>query len=226
LKLVNVVPWGREMQEYKDMFMLSNEDLTTKTILSCGDGPASFNSEAFKIGVKVTSIDPIYQFSKDEINERINETKDIIIKEISKNKNNFVWKNFKDINELINARLSAMQAFLVDFENGKKQNRYIFGELPNLEFKEKSFDMVLSSHFLFLYSNHFDFEFHKNSILNMCKIAKSEVRIFPICDLNNNISCHLMLILDILENKGYKTNIIKTNYEFQKGVNEYLSIII
>ena len=226
MKLGNVVPWGRNLQEYKNMFLLTDEDLFTKTILSCGDGPASFNNEATKIGAKITSIDPIYQFSKDNIQQRINETKDIIIKEITKNKNNFIWKNFRDINQLIELRLKAMQEFLDDFEDGKKENRYIYQELPNLTFQPNSFDIVLSSHFLFLYSNHFDFEFHKNSILNMCKIAKSEVRIFPIYDLENKKSQHLKPILDILEQKKYKTNITRTNYEFQKGVDELLIIYV
>ena len=224
MKLKNVVPWGRELQEYKDMFMLSNQDLATKSILSCGDGPASFNSEATKLKAKVTSIDPIYQFSKDEISQRVKETKDIIIEQILQNKDKFVWKNFKNIDELISARLDAMQEFLDDFNEGKKEHRYIYQELPNLEFSKNSFDIVLSSHFLFLYSSHFDFKFHKNSILNMCKVAKSEVRIFPIYDLENNISCHLEPILDILQQNGYKSNIIKSNYEFQKGVNELLVI--
>jgi len=31
-------------------------------------------------------------------------------------------------------------------------------------------------------------------------------------------------ILEVLKNKGFETKIIKTNYEFQKGANELLSI--
>ena len=44
MKLNEVVPWGRTLQEYKLMFNLSEIDLNKK-ILGCGDGPASFNAE-------------------------------------------------------------------------------------------------------------------------------------------------------------------------------------
>ena len=43
-ELDKVVPWGRNLQEYKEMFNLLNKDLN-KDIISFGDGPASFNSE-------------------------------------------------------------------------------------------------------------------------------------------------------------------------------------
>jgi len=37
LKLEDVVPWGRNFEEYQNMFLLSNQDLQSK-ILGCGDG--------------------------------------------------------------------------------------------------------------------------------------------------------------------------------------------
>ena len=65
--------------------------------------------------------------------------------------------------------------------------------------------------------------FHNNSILEMCRVSK-EVRIFPILDLNNNQSIHLLPTIKILSKKGYKAKIFKTNYEFPKGANEMLVI--
>lgn len=44
-QLNNVVPWGRNMDEYKSMFLLNEEDMKKK-IAGFGDGPASFNFEA------------------------------------------------------------------------------------------------------------------------------------------------------------------------------------
>ena len=48
------------------MFDLTNVDLETQ-ILGCGDGPASFNAEMKALGHTVVSVDPIYQFSADQI---------------------------------------------------------------------------------------------------------------------------------------------------------------
>ncbi len=223
MKLENVVPWGRNLEEYQNMFLLSDTDLQSK-ILGCGDGPSSFNFEATTQHVNITSIDPIYQFTKNEIQQRINETSSVISEQLKQNQNDFVWKNIKSVDELVNIRLTAMDNFINDYENGKKENRYIHNELPKLSFENNSFDLVLSSHFLFLYSEHFDLQFHIDSILEMCRVSKKEVRIFPLLNLKNEKSEYLESILNLLNDSGFETEIVKTDYEFQKGANEMLTI--
>ena len=223
MKLENVVPWGRNLEEYEKMFQLSKEDLQLK-ILGCGDGPSSFNFEVTKLGSNITSIDPIYQFSKDEIQQRIDETSFVVSEQLKQNQNDFVWKNIKSVDELIEIRITAMSDFIKDYKNGKKEKRYIHQELPKLSFKNNSFDLVLSSHFLFLYSEHFDLQFHIDSILEMCRVSKNEVKIFPLLDLKNQKSEYLEPILEELKRKGFEAKIIKTDYEFQKGANELLHI--
>jgi hypothetical protein len=205
------------------MFQLSKEDLQSK-ILGCGDGPSSFNSEVTKLNGNITSIDPIYQFTKDEIQTRIDETSSVVSEQLKQNQNDFVWKNIKSVDELINIRLTAMNSFINDYESGKNEKRYIHNELPKLLFENDSFDLVLSSHFLFLYSEHFDLQFHIDSILEMCRVSKNEVKIFPLLDLKNNRSKYLEPILNMLKEKGFKAKIIQTDYEFQKGANEMLQI--
>ena len=225
MKLENVVPWGRNLNEYKKMFLLTPEDLLSK-ILGCADGPSSFNYELTLANGKVTSIDPIYEFSKEEIQQRINDTSQTVSQQLRLNQNDFIWKDIKDVNELIAIRLEAMNDFLNDYDKGLKEKRYIHEVLPELSFEENSFDLVLCSHFLFLYSDNFDTDFHINSILKMCKIAKKEVRIFPIVDLKNNKSKHLDRVLNSLDEKGFCSELVKTQYEFQKGGNEMLRIKI
>ncbi len=224
MKLENVVPWGRNFKEYKKMFLLSDKDLQSKKILGCGDGPSSFNFGVTKLNRDITSIDPIYQFTKDEIQTRINETSSVVSEQLRKNQNDFVWKSIKSVDELISIRLTAMSDFINDYENGKKEQRYIHQELPKLSFSNDNFDLVLSSHFLFLYSEHFNLQFHIDSILEMCRVSKNEVKIFPLLDLQNSRSKYLEPILKILKEKGFETKIIKADYEFQKGANELLSI--
>jgi hypothetical protein len=72
VKLSEVVPWGRSLSEYKEMFSLTSDDLRKK-ILGCGDGPACFNAELTANGGNVISIDPIYEFSAVQIQSRIEE---------------------------------------------------------------------------------------------------------------------------------------------------------
>jgi len=222
MKLEDVVPWGRNLSEYREMFLYSDAD-NKKKILGCGDGPASVNSELTKMGIDITSIDPIYQFNKSEIVQRVDLTASVVGEQLRKNQNDFVWKSIKSVDLLIEIRLSAMSGFLEDYEKGKREKRYLHQELPKLEFKDDSFDLVWSSHFLFLYSEYFDEEFHKNAILEMLRVAK-EVRIFPLLDLKNKISPHLNPTLKFLGKLGFTYEIIQTEYEFQKGANKILII--
>lgn len=220
-ELSKVVPWGRTLEEYKTMFTLSREDLN-KSIASFGDGPASFNSEITKLNNRVISFDPIYQFSKEQLLNRIEETKNIVMKQTAENMDNFIWTTIKDLNELEKIRMGAMYNFLEDFEVGKEENRYISHELPNkTNFQDKHFDIGLSSHFLLLYPN-LGLDFHIKSIDEMIRICK-EVRIFPILDLDAKESSMLKPIIDNYS-KGYDVKIEKTDYMFQKDGDKMLVI--
>jgi ubiquinone/menaquinone biosynthesis C-methylase UbiE len=131
----------------------------------------------------------------------------------------FNWEMFGNVEGLGKIRMKSMQQFLSDFEQGFEEGRYIAAELPNLPFKANTFDLALCSHFLFLYSDHLDLDFHIKAIDEMLRVA-SEVRIFPVVDLNANRSAHLNAIMENFPN----SELIKVNYEFQKGGNQMLKI--
>ena len=151
-QLNSVVPWGRNIDEYFSMFNLSDKDKELR-IAGFGDGPASFNYEATERGFHITSFDPIYQFSKDEINQRILEVRDIVMRQMAENKDNYVWENIRNLEELEEDRMSAMNKFLADFERGLAEKRYVYHELPNrLNYDDSSFDLGISSHFLLMYT--------------------------------------------------------------------------
>ena len=133
------------------MFSLSPDDLKRK-ILGCGDGPASFNAELIERGGNITSVDPIYHFSADQIRQRINETYDVIGQN-RKNQDKFIWQEIGLVEELGRIRMSAMTKFLEDSPEGLVQKRYVPGELPSLPFGDKEFDLTLCSHLLFLYTD-------------------------------------------------------------------------
>jgi hypothetical protein len=204
------------------MFALSKSDLN-KSILGCGDGPASFNCFMNKKGKKVISVDIIYQFSAVEIEQRINETFDIVINQTRNNLEKFTWSKIKNVDELGRIRISAMKEFLNDYEMGKLDKRYVFAELPVLPFNNNSFELALSSHFLFLHSDNLSLDFHLQSLVEMLRVAK-EVRIFPLLDFNANESPYVDAIMNLLSQKGYSVKQVKVNYEFQKGGNIMLVI--
>ena len=222
--LNQVVPWGRSADEYAAMFDLSKEDLE-KRILDCGGGPASFNCSLTKRGGHVISADPIYHFNAYEISKRISETYEEIMVQTRNNKNEFIWKHICSIEELGRVRMAAMKDFLSDYASGRKEGRYVDADLPALPFGDGVFDIALSSHFLFLYSEQFSEDFHFRSILELCRIS-SEVRIFPLLELGARKSRHLDPVMRRLEKDGIKVSVEKVPYEFQKGGNEMLRILV
>lgn len=220
-RLKNVVPWGRNFREYVNMFNLTENDLTKK-IAGFGDGPASFNYEATEKGCDVVSFDPVYQFSKEEISKRIEEVRIIVMQQMKENMDNYIWKNIRNLDELENLRMSAMRLFLSDYECGKSENRYIVHTLPErLSYNDNAFDIGLSSHFLLMYTS-LGYDFHIKSMSEMLRVCK-EIRIFPIVDLDANKTLLIEDVIDYFKNH-YDVEIIKTNYEFQKGENKLLII--
>lgn len=222
VKLDNVVPWGRSLAEYRLMFSLTDADLK-KSIIGCADGPASLNAEMALQGRRVVSFDPIYRFTPTEIASRFEESVDAVMSQVRATPDFWTWKYHRSPDDLLNNRRNALELFLADFEKGKEAGRYIVGELPSLEFMDNQFDLALCSHFLFLYSEHFSYEFHLNSILEMCRIA-DEVRIFPLLTLKQDRSPYLDAIIKDLNKRGLRAEITKVDYELQKNGNQALFI--
>jgi len=221
MKLDKVVPFGRLLTEYQLMFHLTSEDMKRK-ILDVAGGPASFNAEMHRLGCLSTSIDPLYKFSGQEIQQRFDECVDSVIEQVRTTPKDWVWNYHKSVEELRRNREKALATFLADYELGKADQRYVSGALPDL-LLEEHYDLVLCSHFLFLYSEQLDYDFHRRSILNLLK-QSHEVRIFPLLTLDLKQSPHLGLILQELHQLGYATEILKVDYELQRGGNEMLKI--
>ncbi len=220
-ELKNVVPWGRNLEEYTKIFKLTDSDLNNK-IISFGDGPASFNFQMTQLNKKVVSLDPIYQFTKAELEQQIDKTKETIMEQMRTNQGKFVWKHIKNIEELEQIRMEAMRNFVIDFELGKEQGRYVHHKLPNsTKFDTLEFDLGLSSHFLILYSQ-LGLDFHIQSITEMLRISK-EIRIFPILNLNAVKSEVLDGIINHF-NSDFVVLIESVDYEFQKDGNQMLVI--
>jgi hypothetical protein len=194
-QLSEVVPWGRNYNEYVAMFSLSETDLAGK-ILGCGDGPASFNAELTRRDGIMISADPIYAFSKEEIRQRIDETFAIVLDQTKKNMHEFVWKNFASVEDLAETRMNAMKDFLADYPRGKTEGRY---------------------------RCELDYEFHVQAIREMCRVAR-EVRIFPVLQLGATPSPHLPRIIEQFQKEKYAIDVLTVNYEFQRGGNQMLRI--
>jgi hypothetical protein len=203
------------------MFGLTPADLNLN-FLSVGDGPASFNAEVTRMQGHVTSIDPVYQFSRTEIEQRIIETKTEVIEQMTSNYDKFVWNEIKTIDNLVSIRMNAMKTFLADFEKGKNEGRYVTHMMPDkTPYRDQQFDIGLSSHFLLLYAN-LGVDFHIATIQEMLRVCK-QVRIFPVLNLDAQKNHVIDTVLDHFA-KHYVLKLVKVDYEFQKGGDHMVQI--
>ncbi len=221
IKLESVVPFGRSFDEYQLMFNISEDDLS-KSILGVGDGPASFNAEMLARGHPVISLDPLYELSAKAIEQRFYQVVDDVIEQVKTTPDNWVWSYHKSPDDLRKNREKALKCFMKDYELGKLQGRYAVGELPNLVGKkDQSYDLALCSHFLFLYSDHFDYIFHQSAIQEMLRVA-SEIRVFPLVTLSGGYSSYVEPIIQTLRADGFNVGIKNVAYELQRGGSEML----
>src|SRR3712207_6183183 len=133
------------------MFDLAPQDLDGK-ILDCAAGPASFNAEAIQKGYRIASCDPLYRFTAEEIANRIADTYETVVSGAEDNRDRYVWSKIRSPEQMGEVRMKSMRRFLKDFPTGLQTGRYRTEELPSLGFNDGEFNLALSSHFLFTYS--------------------------------------------------------------------------
>ena len=216
-----VLPWGRSFEEYERMFALNPRDLSRR-IVGCGDGPAAFNARMHALGHRMTSVDPLYALERHRIAARIEEVTGVILEQTANNRHLFRWDRIRSVEELGQLRHESMLEFLEDYAEGCEEGRYVAAELPSLPFEDQSFDLALCSHFLFMYSEHLDLEFHVRAIREMLRLA-DEVRLFPIVGLNARRSPHLAGVMSQLEQYS-RVRLVSVDYEFQIGANQMLQV--
>lgn len=149
-------------------------------ILDCPSGASSFVAEANKLGAKVVGCDPLFDVSLEGIKKRGKQDIDHVIEKVKLAPNLYRWDFYKSIKGLREYRKLALKRFISDYYDGILENRYIKAALPKLPFDDKTFDLVLSGHFLFTYADKFDFDFHLSSILELFRVSSREVRIYPL----------------------------------------------
>ena len=102
--------------------------------------------------------------------------------------------------------------------------RYVPVTLPSLPFKDAEFDILLSAHFLFMYADRLDYQFHIKTLNELLRVTKEEIRIFPLVDLEGKRYEHLDKLISYLTGHGCKVEEVKVPYEFQVNANTMLKI--
>jgi hypothetical protein len=237
LNLDRVVFIGRTFSEYMWMFNLDESSLKDLEILDCPSGASSFVAEIsakYKVK-KAVGCDLMYEDGNLPILEkRGKDDLDYMIDSLSRVPEFYNWEMYSNIEDLRKSRASSLKQFISDYTTkeqvnspSKKHKRYVKAVLPKLPFSDKSFDLVLSSNFLFYYHNMFDYDFHHDSILEMLRVTSKEVRIFPVQKPDAKIPEYLDTLMESINERMRRKvsfRIEKVKYEFRNGVNKMLVI--
>jgi hypothetical protein len=213
-RFYDVVFFGRSIDEYVRMFDLDLSILRDKKILDCCAGPSAFASQAAALNIHVTACDPRYaDESGDSFEQVVNDHASSI-----QTKQEALPDLFYPEIVSVSERKRAMQAFIADYRSSKGNGRYVYGSLPSLPFEDRFFDAGLCGNLLFLYSapevggmmksSPFDYHFHLNSIKELMRVVKEDVRIYPLLAPGTRKHKWLQRIVDELSEAGFVAEVL------------------
>jgi SAM-dependent methyltransferase len=220
-RLEGIVPWGRTAAEYEVFFALSGVPPTTR-VLDCGGGPASFAAEWGRRGDFVVAVDPIYAVPPRAIAGRFDSTAARMLEGMRAARDRFRWEQYGSPEAVVERRRAALDAFVTDQEASERAGRYVAARMEALPFASGSFDLVLCSHLLFLYSDEIDLQTHLAALREMLRVGR-EVRVFPLVDMHGQPSTHLPGVIDTLAEEAV-AEVEPVPFEFQAGASKMLRL--
>jgi ubiquinone/menaquinone biosynthesis C-methylase UbiE len=222
LDINRIVFIGRTFEEYIKMFDLSPENLENMKVLDCAGGACSFTAHANKLGIDSTSCDIAYYHEVVDLEQKGLEDIEHTIEHMEKASGNYVWEYFSSIDALKEERSRALKECVQDMRENPQHYQAV--TLPVLPFENKQFDMTVCAHLLFMYSDRLDYQFHLNSLKELIRVTKGEIRIFPLTDLYGKKYDQLSQLMNDLKEHVRSIEEVKVSYEFQKNANHMLVI--
>ncbi|MFE7528975.1 methyltransferase domain-containing protein [Kitasatospora sp. NPDC057542] len=211
---------ARSFAEYRAMFALTERDLEQR-VLDCPAGAASFVAEAGQRGVDAVAVDRQYAEHREELGLLVERETEFKRERLVKETVGYARAWYADADDMIRQWTANARAFRADI--AARPERYLAGSLPELPFADDSFDLALSSHLLFSYGNRLGREFHRAGLLELARVARREVRIFPLVVYDTGARYEgLAPLREELAELGVPSRVERVAYEFQPGADEML----
>jgi len=211
---------SRAAVEYRAMFDLTDADLAGRSVLDCCAGGSSFAAET---AGRVLAVDPAYALAPVDLAGRLLAALGDGERIIESHRDRFDWSWYGDPVRRRGMRTRAAHAFLTDLR--ARPDRYVAAALPNLPLATAGFDLVLCSHLLFTWSDRFDEDWHRAALAELVRVARSEVRIFPLVVQGTGAPVPFLKTLRAeLHAVGHRTRLRPVPYRFQRGAGHMLVV--
>jgi hypothetical protein len=208
---------GRTYDEYIHIFDLDRPKMARGRVLDCPAGASSFTAEAYLKGTDTTACDIMYNLDANELFIKGEKDIDHVFEKFDEVSHLYTWSCYRNKEDVISRRKMALERFTHDFQDGRAAGRYVHAELPVLPFPDRHFSLVLSSHFLFLYSDRLDLDFHIKCLKELVRVCAGSVRVFPLSGLDAKPYALMNDVLTSMESSGTNVEITNTSFEFQTG---------
>jgi hypothetical protein len=222
LNVPSVSFFGRTLAEYTQFFSLELASLRGRTVLDVASGPASFTAEACRRGIDAVAVDPLYGCTPDALAQHVLIDYRSMFAQLRAKSALLRFRSFASIDEAEESRRTAADRFLQDYATHFVHNRYMGAALPYLPFLDQAFDLVLCAHFLFVYEQRLDFEFHLAACRELVRVSREEVRIHPLVGLGGKRYTGLSRLRAELREEGIESEVVSVNYEFFQGSDSML----
>ena len=211
---------SRSFAEYTAMFALDPGDLGGR-VLDCPGGAASFTATACAQGIDAIAVDPVYATAGEELVERVHAEVQRGAAWARQRPEAYVWEQYGGPDAHTRVREESAATFAADLR--AHPERYHPGSLPALPFATASADLVLSSHLLFTYADRLDRAFHLAALVEMARVARRQVRVYPLVDHTGAPLADLVAALvGDLAAGGVRARVQEVDYEFQRGARHVL----
>lgn len=216
----DIIVTARPFDEYVAMFDLADADLLAGPVLDCPAGASGFAAGARALGADVTAVDPEYHVPHDVLVQRARRDTAFGNQYVRDTRDTYAWGFFRDVDDHLARRTAALDAF--DADRRAHPDRYVTGSLPHLPFDDDAFRLVVSSHLLFVYPDHFTYDDHLRCVRDLLRVATHEVRIFPLVDTTTEPWPELERLAGDLAADGVRSDTRRVPYEFIRRGDEML----
>ena len=217
-----LVLWGHHIDEYQEMFALSDNDLKSR-LLEFGCGPSAVNAELNERHHPIVSCDPLFNLDEATLDTKVSLVFADRAAQILKEKTQFDFSEYGSAQLLIEERQEGINKFFSDYNQGKRERRYIGISEYLLPFPDFSFDFALSAHYLFADLEEQDVVFHLQVLKELARVAK-EVRVFPLIDRHEKPSPFLGPVLLGLQQENYGVEVREVTPHLQPSGNAMLRV--
>jgi hypothetical protein len=209
----------RPLFDYRNMFLLSDEELLAGPILDCPAGASPFAAQVRARGGHAVSVDPIYG-PRVEIEARIAADLEHVHSWLAAGPVGLDWSYLGSPDAMMRAFEVAADFFLADY--AEDSPHYVAAGLPSLPFADGEFHLTLSSHLLFTYPEYVSYEQHAEFLLEMARVTSGEVRVCPIADPAGVPYPRLDDVRRELTTHGVRTELRQAASAYSKGGDDIL----